>query len=162
MNKQIKLLIENFFESIDIKQLTKKFKFNNKFYLQKLEKNINKLDPFESIASLNCWDLAWSFGEYLRQKCNYSKRVKCYIYGNGSHYIPVIDVGYEEIGIDFTVPNQHHFSSPIIYGIKNLLKTDDGKKLTKQIYTDEIPDYIKEIELESPEDLFDEFDELCS
>ena len=149
MNKQIKLLIEYFFESIDIKYLTKKFKFNNKFYLQKLGRNINKLDPFESIAGLNCWDLAWSFGEYLQQKCNYSKRVKCYIYGNGSHYIPVIDVGYEEIGIDFTVPNQHHFSSPIIYGTKNLSKTD------------EIPDHIKEIELESPEDLFDEFDELC-
>ena len=148
-------------EKLDIGYLNnKKCKFDNKFYLEKLGKNINKLDSFESIAGLNCWDLAWSIGEYLRQKSNYPKRVQCYIYGNGSHYIPVINIKSEDIGIDFTVPNQHHFSSPIIYGAKNLSETDDDKKLTKIIYTDEIPDYIREIELDNPEDLFDEFDNL--
>jgi hypothetical protein len=154
-------LKEFILEKLDVSYLSsKKCKFDNKFYLEKLGRNINKLDQFESIAGLNCWDLAWSFGEYLRQKCNYPKRVQCYIYGNGSHYIPVINIKSEDVGIDFTVPNQHHFSSPIIYGTKNLLKTDDDKKLTEIIYTDEIPDYIREIELDSPEDLFDEFDNL--
>ena len=105
-------------EYINESTKNKKCKFDNKSYLDKLERNINELDKYDSIAGLNCWDLAWSFGEYLQQNCNYSNRVKCYIYGNGSHYIPVINIKSEDIGIDFTVPNQHHFSSPIIYGKK--------------------------------------------
>ena len=45
---------------------SKKCKFDNKSYLEKLERNINELDKYDSIAGLNCWDLAWSFGEYLQ------------------------------------------------------------------------------------------------
>lgn len=145
---------------------------------KKVANNIKSLDKWESIAGMNCWDLTWSLGTWLKSKENkYIKnieKVECMVLGNGSHYVTALQIldptrydRYDpikkytiDILIDLTYSNQHQFKEPIIPNRYWNTETLKGEKAYQFMKIEDIPKKINEIEIESPEDLYDEFDEI--
>lgn len=139
--------------------LEKKYDFNDRDFRIVFNEYVNTLDPVDSIAGLNCWDVAWSFGEYATEKFKLDKEPECVIFGDDEHYASVITIDGKSYIIDFTVANQHHFNNACV-PYKHGMFTKDKLKEEKLILSKNIPNEVKNIELESPKDLFDDFDDI--
>lgn len=150
----MKILTVFLYESLE-----KKYDFNDRNFRTAFNEYVNTLDPFDSIAGLNCWDITWSFGEYATENFKLDKEPECVIFGNNEHYASVITIDGKSYVIDFTIANQHHFNNACL-PYRHGMFTKDNLKEKKLILSKNIPNEVKNIELESPKDLFGNFDDI--
>lgn len=126
---------------------------------------IQELDPNESIAGMNCYDLTYAFGMLLKKhKINNmflqkAENIRCACFSNG-HYCPVFNIHGVDILIDFTWSNQKQFEAPIMY-FNTSLKTNKGGKFVRFMPLSMMPSKLNlEIGTNDLDDFVDEFEEI--
>lgn len=126
---------------------------------------IKELDPYKSIAGMNCYDLTYAFGMLLKKhKINNmfllkAENIRCACFSNG-HYCPVFNLNGVDFLIDFTWSNQKQFESPIMY-FNTSLKTNNGGKFERFMPIISIPRKLNlEIDIDNLDDFTDEFEEI--
>ena len=126
---------------------------------------LKELDPYESIAGMNCYDLTYAFGILLKKhKINnmflqQAENIRCACFSNG-HYCPVFNINGVDILIDFTWSNQKQFELPIM-SFNTSLKTNKGGKFVRFMPLSMMPSKLNlEIDINNLDDFVDEFEEI--